>query len=349
MKIVLLTLVALQGTHAAVLLMHKDVVNAKHAGRRLNSLVIKAPNAPGPLPEPAPPAAAEPASTVVPAAKTQPVKPSTKIVSHMKEPGEGYQRGSPLYEKQQGRNSILDAWVFEGMTAGGKQPSHTHLFWSASVYAIFVLTFAALYKKSLVQPLQARAQGENPMELPPATHCGFAYSCFDYKNFATDWHICLWSLCCPIVQWAGTASKSVTPFMNFWAAVGLMLFLVVLSPFTYGLTGLVVLALFLTRRRQLRRVYNHSQGHWLQDIALVFCCNSFLCCQLVQEAREVEYTSPQQLEAAKSLPLLYDIPTAGQFDKQYFADTGSAPKQQGPLAGEPTRSSSNSGPPMMIM
>jgi len=336
MKTVLLTLVAMQAAsvHAAVVLMHKDVVNAKHAARRLNSLVTKAPTAPGPLPDPAPPAAAEPAPAVAPAAKTPAVKPSTKVVSHMKEPGEGYQKGSPLYAKQQARSSILDDWVLEG-----KQPSHTHFFWSASVYAIFVLAFAALYKRSLVQPLQARAKGENPMELPPATHCGFAYSCFDYQNFETDWHICLWSLCCPIVQWAGTASKSVTPFMSFWAAVGLMLFLVMLAPFTYGLTGLVVLALFLTRRRKLRKVYNHSKGHWLQDIALVFCCNSFLCCQLVQEAREVEYTSPQQLESAKSLPLLYDIPTAGQFDKQYFEDTGSAPRQQGPLAGEPTRSS----------
>lgn len=255
-----------------------------------------------------------------------------ETVNHTKEPSGGYTKGSPLYKKQQARKDGNDKSPalpkgmseakqpvayqylpdFAGM-ARGKQPSVSESLASGSVYAIFVLAFACLYKATMAEPTRARVKGEAPSDLPVVTRCGFAYSFFDCSSFQTDFHICLWSCCCPIIQWAGTSSQSAAPFMSYWASVLLMLILVCLIPFTYGLTGLVILAVLLMRRRQLRKVYAHTHPgarSWIEDLCLVFCCNSFLCCQLVQEAREVEYTSPKQLEA----PTRFEVPGSRQIN-----------------------------------
>jgi len=245
------------------------------------------------------------------------VKPpeDIKTVTHMKKPNGGYKKGSPLYNKQEGiseerkpatkKKKKTEAAIVDPDKAlteahkdlGYKKPNFYETLGSVSVYAIFVLAFAYFYRNKMVAPLGTRAKGEAPMRHPGILRCGFAYSVLDFGNIGADWQICLTAACCPIIQWARTASSSVTPFMSYWKAVAFLLTMVVLAPFTWGLTGLVIMIAMVKRRRELRKAYSHSHPEGrslLEDLVLVFCCPSLSCCQLVQEAREVEYTSPKQ-------------------------------------------------------
>jgi hypothetical protein len=264
------------------------------------------------------------------------VKPpeGVKTVVHIKAKNGGYRKGSPLYKKQEridakkgkkkqmprcigagcidaAKETDLDKFYINGVAVAllPKRPDIFTSLTSVSVYAVFVLLAAFLHKRHMVSgPLGARAKVDNDgLALPTWTKCGFAFSLCDCGNFmAQDLPICLTALCCPIVQWASTASRSPSPFLTYWKAVAILLAMVVLIPFTYGLSGLVTAFLFVRRRRSLRKSYNHSHPEtrsMLEDVGLVLCCPSFLCCQLVQEAREVEHsyqTRPMQSARASA-------------------------------------------------
>jgi len=243
------------------------------------------------------------------------VKPSADIetVNHVKKKNAGYSKGSPLYNKQKefdkasagkgGKKQKSAPHEEAALPPPSKMPRFREYLASVSVYSVLVLAFAFVYKTRFMQDLGAKGYNTPSLLRPTFLRCGFAYSCFDFRNLQADWPMCLWAWCCPIVQWAGTASASKTPFLSYWEAVMFMLVMVALSPFTYGLTGLVALAVVLVRRRQLRKVYNHTRSDnksWLEDFCFVFCCNPFLCCQLMQEAREVAYADE---EAAYRAPL----------------------------------------------
>jgi len=239
------------------------------------------------------------------------VKPpeDIKTVIHKKKPSAGYQKGSPLFNKQEGitgkdKQAVkqTDATIIyddaHPQHGAHKQFDFYTTLASVSVYAVFVLAAAYIFKTRMQPPIGARAKGESPKNHPAWIRCGFAYSFLDFSNLSSDWQICLLSLCCPVLQWARTASSSATPFMSYWKAIAFMLSMVVLAPFTYGLTGVVIMAVFLKRRRDLRKAYNHNHPggenrSMLEDVLLIFCCPSLQCCQLVQEAREVEYTTAQ--------------------------------------------------------
>lgn len=239
-----------------------------------------------------------------------------ETVHHKKEANGGYKQGSPLYNKQErieakvekkdhkhgkhGHKHAAAARKTQAHHAQGsssKMPTLTHTLASTSVYVVLVLAFAYMYqKKAGAPPLGEKAQiGASPMALPAWTRCGFAYSFLDCGNLETDWSLYLTAYCCPIVQWASSASKSLQPFMGYWKAVVLLLALTVLAPFTYGLTSIVIMFILMKRRRELRKQFNHSHTgplSLMQD-----CCitaSGCLCCQLVQEAREVDYTSPSE-------------------------------------------------------
>jgi len=236
------------------------------------------------------------------------VKPpeGIKTVTHAKKANDGYQKGSPLYKKQEGiKEAAGNKTTAEqtDSTAGYmliKNPSLFTTLATVSVYAVFVLAFAYIFKSRMQAPAGARDKGESPKNHPAVLLCGFSYSIFDYSNLKSDWHICLLAYCCPILQWARTASSSGTPFMSYWKAIAFLLIMVVLAPFTYGLTSIVIACVFLKRRQALRKDYSspasvHPETRsMVEDACLIFCCPSFLCCQLVQEARQVEYTTSHQ-------------------------------------------------------
>lgn len=239
------------------------------------------------------------------------VKPpeNIKTVHHAKKAGDGYKHGSPLYKKQEKVKAMKAGEAPIGPQAASQNApgipqdaaEYRSRFYetlaSVSVYAVFVLAAAYMYKSRMLAPLGARGKGEDPNKKAGMMACGFAHAFFDASNLGADWGICLTALFCPIIQWSRTASSSVTPFLGYWKAVAFMLIMVCLAPFTYGLSAIVVTFVMLKRRQELRKTYVHSHEptrSMLEDVGLVFCCPSFICCQLVQEAREVEYTLPNQ-------------------------------------------------------
>jgi len=245
----------------------------------------------------------------------------TETVEHRKEPNGGYKKGSPLYNKQEGiepkekkaehPTPLHDevAKAVENIPVDGNgvdlQKHHDEVtgkaFWETvqglAVYAVLVLAFAFFQSKRQFQPLGARTGGNSRVKLPEWTNCGFAYSFFDCGNIKQDWPICLRAFCCPIVQWADTSSRAAKPFMGFWKGVVLLLVLFMLGPFTFGITYFAIAVILYMRRRHIRDTYGHetpATTSMIQDICCVFCCSQFECCALVQEAREVDYTTPSK-------------------------------------------------------
>jgi hypothetical protein len=237
-----------------------------------------------------------------------------RTIEHEKEANGGYVKGSPLYNKQEGieqkpddptpvHEAVKETEDDTGIDVTSSQDPQVPIarvaMWETViyilVYVILVLSFAYARSKRLWQPAGERTSKDSRVQLPAWTKCGFGYSFCDCGNLNTDWMICLTSLCCPIIQWADTTSRSAKPLMSYWRSVIILLVMVVLAPFTFGMTLIVVAVLVYLRRRHLRETYGHTMSpttSMLQDGCLVCCCSDFLCCQLVQEAREVEFTSP---------------------------------------------------------
>jgi len=253
-----------------------------------------------------------------------PLPEKITTVTHKKHANGGYKKGSPLYNKQERleakepkQKQPLVATLPKQTEAPSAQPyqpyprfnfgisifTYVYLI-NFSVYAFFVLVVAYVYEKNVGSIMRKEKLTASPEDLPAWTRCGFSFSLFDCGNVQTDWPICLTAYCCPIVLWASTASKTTggdhhwSPFMGYWKAVILLLVLVCLGPFTFGMTLLVILLILLKRRRELRKgvltYYGADMGFrsWMEDICLIFCCNGFQCCQLVQEAREVYKLTP---------------------------------------------------------
>jgi len=235
-----------------------------------------------------------------------------ETVRHEKKPNAGYAKGSPLYEKQQdikasspkkhkAQKIHVNAGHINKSGFGFAYPGFTQTLMSIGVYSAFVIAFA-YFNRNTEFAIGARVKGDPPMKLPSWaewTRCGFTYSLFDCSNMGDDWKLCLTSFLCPVVQWANTASNNKQPFLNltYWKAVALMLTLTILTPFTYGISGLAAMLLLFKRRQELRKTFNHLHPEsraLREDLCLTVCCNPLLCCQLVQEARESEFTQPQQ-------------------------------------------------------
>lgn len=283
MKMILLVLVALQGAHIGAM---TTIIHPKHrlSGMSLEQVVRVKPPA------------------------------NIKTVSHKKEANGGYKKGSPLYNQQEGleghkktakadTQAITDTQGASITPAGAAAHVYEEQLYeyiiSVSVYAIMVFACAYFYSKRETfksVPLGSRTNGAKPTKMPAWTTCGFSHSLIDLGNIKSDWPMCLTAFCCPIIQWADTASRSAKPFMGYWKAVAFLLSMVILSPFTLGLTGLVILIVVKMRRSDLHETYGHTSSQtrsMFEDLCLVFCCRPLMCCQLVQEAREVEYTSPK--------------------------------------------------------
>lgn len=205
----------------------------------------------------------------------------TKTVTHVKKKSGGYVKGSPLYEKQEAlaaKGSTKDEKEETASVQSAIKDNHEKLaqevptngfnayqsvykaslfdrIAGAAVYAILVLGCAYFYSKRSVPPLGTRSKSDLPIELPAWTHCGFSNSICDCGNLGVDWPICLMAFCCPIVQWADTASRSVVPFMSYWPAIAFFLTMTILAPFTLGLSCIAMGVALVIRRRRLRKAY----------------------------------------------------------------------------------------------
>lgn len=142
------------------------------------------------------------------------------------------------------------------------------------VYFAFGLIFAVLY----YQARKRQSVLHSEVDYRPGTWSIPLFGCFTNK-----W-ICFVGCCCPFARWADTVDRAKVGF-TYGPAVVLMLFLMVLDPYTYGVTGLMAVALGVKCRQSLRKKYGlkFGRGTYAED-CLTWCfCSP---CAIIQEAHE---------------------------------------------------------------
>jgi len=248
------------------------------------------------------------------AARTQVVPPSKlATVKHDKDAGQGYNKGSPLYAKQEQLKTSPDAaldtkekkekecWCEQGSWSEKWLPksiccedpdevTYKSIVWdhllehciTAVVEIVVILLCAYCYKT-----MKANGYMQYRGEREPKT--GWAYSFFSCEDCREDLPLCCMSLCCPVIRAADTISNGKVSLLSFWPAVLILVLLVALGVLTAGISVLVLTCFMIYSRQRIRRAFAHSDGtcySWCFDAAAWCCC--CWCCAMVQEAREVE-------------------------------------------------------------
>lgn len=244
--------------------------------------------------------------------------PETK---HNKTAGDGYEKGSPLYNKQQKIDKADKKAAAPEAPAAGKTLFSVPYFGSLTLppadqssvpftdqyfkarggvqghlklgitfflqYFIFVMLIALVWMKC------ANGRNRTGYGERENTGKGFAYGLFstDHCIGPSGHHsnVCIFSWCCSPLRMADTYSKE--PFAligNFWTALLLVTCLIGLSQLSGGLTSLTLFGLAIYYRQQLRKQYGLDSGGrtWVMD-----CCSWLWCpcCSMAQEARQVEF------------------------------------------------------------
>lgn len=243
-------------------------------------------------------------------------KEDMKTVKHDKVAGNGYIPGSPLYETEQkvkakktAKLAPVTTWekvplVEDASDADGlKVPENTdeaydtwksnweaftgeHLasmLLSAFVSVCVVLCCAYVYMKNKVDPW-----GQVPRD--GLDHEAYLLDKSDWRFGLCDCFqtppLCLLSCCCPAIRWADTMRMA--GIMSFYTGVMVMTVLGALSPFAGGLSTLIMLAIAVHHRQNIRRLFGMPAGNaatYCTDCCVYMCCS---CCAIVQEARQVE-------------------------------------------------------------
>eukprot|EP00419_Tripos_fusus_P052542 CAMPEP_0172807660 /NCGR_PEP_ID=MMETSP1075-20121228/7148_1 /TAXON_ID=2916 /ORGANISM="Ceratium fusus, Strain PA161109" /LENGTH=411 /DNA_ID=CAMNT_0013646683 /DNA_START=122 /DNA_END=1357 /DNA_ORIENTATION=- len=172
-------------------------------------------------------------------------------VVHEKQPGQGYEQGSPLYQKQEVFNHVLTADQRRNLThnpttdgkfipGGGQgvngtgeiQPCSSadarnniqlyhdfplSLMLSNLVYLVLVIAVGIYYQRYL------RHRSTPVTEVAPREDARFINGLFSLGNCKQEGHIYLTACCCPAVRWAATVSSHKTPMLAYWPALGLMI------------------------------------------------------------------------------------------------------------------------------
>lgn len=99
------------------------------------------------------------------------------------------------------------------------------------------------------------------------------FSCFG------DVKLTAFACCCPCLRWADTLDKA--GLLKYWAAFTVFIVLVVLSPITFGISGVALIFVCFRYRQRLRKKYNVEPNDG-QDLLAYLCCGT---CAVVQEAR----------------------------------------------------------------
>jgi len=99
------------------------------------------------------------------------------------------------------------------------------------------------------------------------------FSCFG------DVKLTVFACCCPCLRWADTLDKA--GLLKYWAAVAVFIVLAVLSPITFGISGVALIFVCFRYRQRLRKKYSVEPNDG-QDLLAYLCCGT---CAVVQEAR----------------------------------------------------------------
>jgi Cys-rich protein (TIGR01571 family) len=248
-------------------------------------------------------------------------KKEMPITTHDKSAGDGYNKGSPLYEKQQEREksgaadakpkpaaaavstddgvkvsvpSTEDAtnvnhWL--SVYGNPRNPKEGHLTRGLAYFcSYFIMTMlVALIWIKCTSPGRTKEGYDERKN----NSQGFAYGLFSLDHcFGHHASVCLCSWCCTPLRLADTYSKEPSPLVrSFWVALVLITCLLGLQQLTFGFTGVVFMCVAVYYRQLLRKKYALDTGAAtvFQDILSWICCPF---CSMAQEARQVEFVIP---------------------------------------------------------
>lgn len=156
----------------------------------------------------------------------------------------------------------------------------------SAVWGIMVFIFGAIYATYFTYGYpQLRTE-------PLVTREGFSFGLCDGYSCDPDSRICCFGHFCLPIRWADTASSPKIGFVTFWTGLFLYTIAAALNSISYGITGLICLALAVMNRQHIRARYgmpNRTFSTFVADIAVWCCC---IPCAVMQEALEVEFIDP---------------------------------------------------------
>lgn len=251
--------------------------------------------------------------------------PDMPTVKHDKDAGEGYQSGSPLYDKQEQmrKDGTLESpppppgspeekkgctlknktWYgcfwqqslrpfLERLSDKDKAQENwwdnmLHALVSGLIHVVLVLIIAFLYKKFRTGPPKVL---QDKFEPRPSWQYG-PFECRDCSG--EDWKLCFMSCCCQLIRWADTISNEKVKKrglgLGYWPALGIALVLEFLSYFTGGCSMCVLCGIAVYYRGVIRKTFGHTSGGGAGGVLVDCCCWCWCwCCMTCQEAREVE-------------------------------------------------------------
>lgn len=157
-----------------------------------------------------------------------------------------------------------------------------------------------------------------PLRIDPmVTRQNFSFGICDGYRCDPDVRICCFSHFCLPIRWADTASSPKVDFATFWTGLFIYTLAAALSGLSYGITGIICLALAVSNRQQIRKKYGMPSGTFgtfLADIAVWICC---MPCAAMQEALEVEFVDPQDAIVHSSMRKVMQQ-TMGRSDADRF-------------------------------
>jgi len=238
------------------------------------------------------------------------VKKEMPITTHSKKAGDGYEKGSPLFAKQEelekkgkgtpaSKAAAIEAIGPPGVKApkmpstynpiGATPEEHVYRGLSAFLSYFIVTMLVALIWVKYTSP----GRTDHGYDERKNNALGFAYNLFAWDHcFGHHASVCLCSWCCGPLRLADTYSKNPSPLVkSFWTALVLIACLIGLSQLTYGFTGVIFLCAVVYFRQGLRKKYGLESGG---STVAVDCLSWIFCpfCSMAQEARQVEFVLP---------------------------------------------------------
>mmetsp|Transcript_38767 Transcript_38767/g.89493 ORF Transcript_38767/g.89493 Transcript_38767/m.89493 type:complete len:308 (-) Transcript_38767:98-1021(-) len=156
----------------------------------------------------------------------------------------------------------------------------------AMLLYLILLLFAGWFYKGQLRKRRVDPVGRNPDD--------WYFSLVDARECCgRDQMLCCCACCCLPVRWAATAASSKVKFIPYWPALFLFATLLLLGPFTAGLTVVAALGFAVALRHKIRDLWNIGKTKyklsWIAlDCVLWTCCP---CLAAIQEAREIEYSN----------------------------------------------------------
>lgn len=239
------------------------------------------------------------------------------ITKHDKAAGGDYNKGSPLFKKQQDRKAAVKAKggkevkieqphakadLKDGVSV--KTPSQEEVLYPSTWWAMyggfnnhvekgfasFISYFIFVMLMALIWMKCAGGRKTRGYRERPLNDQRFAYGLFSMDHmFVHHSGVCFMSFCCAPLRLADTYAKQPFPAIaSFWGALILVTTLLGLQQLTLGVSYVMFLVMAIYFRTQFRKQYDLPTG----ATPCCFDCMTWFFCPcfaIAQEARQVEF------------------------------------------------------------